>query len=146
MNGGSVKLRKILTLCLVLTLVVLAKAQNRDWLTGTLLETEQQKVLEGSTSNRTSSGSGNNGNYSQDSTTTKTDNYDTYQVFTIGSGQTTYVAREHLFFPWSKPTLTTVGAPVKFAVEKNDLYVMDAEGKQHKMGIVKIALKPAPAQ
>jgi hypothetical protein len=31
-------------------------------------------------------------------------------------------------------------------VEKNDLYVMDAEGRQHKMGIVKTALKTAPAQ
>jgi hypothetical protein len=141
-----VKLRKFLTLCLVLTVAVMVKAQSRNWQTGTLLETEQQKVLEGSTTNRTSSGNANNGNYSGNSTTTKTDNYDTYQVFTIGSGQMVYVAREHLFFPWSKPTLTTVGAPVKFAVEKNDLYVMDAEGKQHKMGIVKTALKTAPAQ
>lgn len=92
---------------------MLAKAQSRNWQTGTLLETEQQKVLESRTSNRTSSGNANNGNYSQDSTSTKTDNYDTYQVFTSGSGQTIYVAREHLFFPCSKPTLTMVGAPVK---------------------------------
>jgi hypothetical protein len=141
-----VKLRRFLTLCLVLMLGVMVKAQSRNWQTGTLLETEQQKVLEGSTTNRINSGSGSNGNYSGNSTSTKTDNYDTYQVFTISSGQTIYVAREHLFFPWSKPTLTTVGAPVKFAVEKNDLYVMDAEGRQHKMGIVKTALKTAPAQ
>jgi hypothetical protein len=137
-----VKLRKFLILCLALTLSVSVKGQSRNWQTGTLLETEQQKVLEGSTSNRTNSDNAN----SHDSTTTKTDNYDTYQVFTISSGQTIYVAREHLFFPWSKPTLTTVGAPVKFAVEKNDLYVMDAEGKQHKMGIVKVALKTSPPQ
>jgi hypothetical protein len=140
-----VKLRQFLPLCLVLTLTVLSKAQTRNWQTGTLLETEQQKVLEGSTTNRTSNGNANDSSYSQNSTTTKTDNYDTYQVFTISSGQTIYVAREHLFFPWSKPTLTTVGQPVKFAVEKNDLYIMDTEGKQHKLGIVKIALKTAPA-
>jgi hypothetical protein len=140
------KMRKFLVLCLVLTSTVWAKAQTRDWQTGTLMETEQQKVLEGSTTNRTTNGSGSNGNYSQDSTTTKTDNYDTYQVFTISGGQTIYVARERLYFPWSKPSLTTVGQPVKFAVEKNNLYILDAEGKQHKLGIVKIALKTAPAQ
>jgi hypothetical protein len=69
----------------------MAMAQSRNWQTGTLMETEQQKVLEGSTSNRSGGGDGY-------STTTKTDNYDTYQVFTISSGQMIYVAREHLFF------------------------------------------------
>jgi hypothetical protein len=39
-----------------------------------------------------------------------------------------------------------VGQAVKFAAEKNDLYIMDLEGKQHKLGIVKIALKTDPAQ
>jgi hypothetical protein len=143
---GVVKGRRTMIPCLVLVVTVWAQAQTRNWQTGTLLETEQQKILEGSTTNKAINGNAKNGNYSQDSTTTKTDNYDTYQVFTIGSGQKVYVARERLFFPWSKPALSTVGEPVKFAVEKNNLYIMDAEGKQHKLGIVKVSLKETPTQ
>jgi hypothetical protein len=88
-----------MTLFLVVTFAVTVKAQSRNWQTGTLLETEQQKVLEGSTTNRTSSGRGNGGNYSGDSTTSKTDNYDTYQVFTISSGQTTMLLASICSFP-----------------------------------------------
>jgi hypothetical protein len=64
-------------------------------------------------------------------------------VFTIQAEGKTYVARERLFFPWSKPALATVGEPVKFAVEKNNLFIMGDDGKQHKAGVVKVSMKAA---
>ena len=63
MKEVSVKLIKLLILCLVLTLAVMVRAQSRNWQTGTLLETEQQKVLEGRPGTKPASGNGNNGNY-----------------------------------------------------------------------------------
>ena len=131
---------KFLFACMMLTLSIWASAQTRNWQTGTLVEAEQTKVREGSTKN-TIRDRGDNSNDSQHSTTTTTDNYDTYQVFTIDAGQKTYVARERLFFPWSKPALATVGEPVKFAVEKNNLYILGDDGKQHKAGVVKVSMK-----
>jgi hypothetical protein len=136
------KRRNIVFLCLTVAVAVWANAQNRNWQKGTLLETEQTKVRDGSTRHTTSNGD----NSSQTSTTTTTENYDTYQVFTIDAGQKIYVSRERLLFPWSKPALATVGEEVKFAVEKNNIYIMGEDGKQHKSGIVKVSMKPSPAQ
>ena len=73
-------------------------------------------------------------------TTTTTDDYDTFQVYTIQGGTKTYVARERLLFPWSKPANVTIGDKVKYSVQKNTLYVLDEDGKQHKAGIVKVSL------
>ena len=136
------KRRNLIFLGVMFTVAVWANAQNRNWQKGALLETEQTKVHEGSTRHTTSNGD----NSSQTSTTTKTDNYDTYQVFTIDAGQKIYVSRQRLLFPWSKPALATVGEDVKFAVEKNNLYIMGEDGKQYKTGIVKVSMKPSPAQ
>lgn len=140
------KRRNIVFLYLAFAVAVWANAQNRNWQKGTLLETEQTKVRDGSTRHTSSNGNDNGNNYSQNSTTTTTENYDTYQVFTIDAGQKIYVSRERLLFPWSKPALATVGEEVKFAVEKNNLYIMGEDGKQHKSGIVKVSMKPSPAQ
>jgi hypothetical protein len=141
-----VKRRFSIALCLMLAAGLCAKAQTRNWLEGTLLETEQQKVLEGTTRTTSSSGSSNKDGYSHDSATTKTDNYDTFQVYTISAGPKVYIAREQLYFPWSKPTLSDVGEAVKYAVEKGKLFVLTPDGKQHKMSIVKVSLREAPAQ
>jgi hypothetical protein len=37
-----------------------------------------------------------------------------------------------------------VGEKVKFAIEKNTLYLVDDDGKQHKAGISKVTMNPAP--
>ena len=66
----------------------------------------KQKVKEGSTITHNTDASakdrGNKTDYSSNSTTTKSDNYENYQVYTIESGNIVYVASEHLLFPWSK--------------------------------------------
>jgi hypothetical protein len=115
---------------------------SRDWKSGTLLETEKQEVRTGSTNTSNSDGTikdkGKKADYSQTTTSTTTDNHDTFQVYTIQGDTKTYIARERLLFPWSKPANVTVGEKVKYVVQKNTIYLLDDDGKQHKTGISKV--------
>lgn len=133
----------MLSICLFSTMA--AVAAERNWQNGILTATERQKIREGSTITTNSDSSakdrGNRTDYSENRTTTKTDNYENYQVYTIQSGDTVFVASEHLLFPWSKPAGITLGKPMKFAVEKGSMYILDEDGKQHKAAIVSTALK-----
>jgi hypothetical protein len=132
-----------LAVCLLAAVSVQA-ADNFNWQKGTLTETERQKIKEGSTITHNTDASakdrGNKTDYSSNSTTTKSDNYENYQVYTIESGNTVYVASEHLLFPWSKAADVTLGQPVQFAVKGDKLYILDASGKQHKATLTKTSL------
>jgi hypothetical protein len=44
--------------------------------------------------------------------------------------------------PRSKPVNLIINAPVRFAIEKRKLYVIDNDGKEHEAQIVKQILKP----
>lgn len=118
----------------------------RQWHTGTLTESEQQKVTEGSTTTKNTDGiaknKGNKTDYSQNTTYNTTDNQETYQIYTIQSGGKTYVASQHLFFPWSKTANVNVGETVKFAVERNKLYILDDDGKEYKTTVKNVRMSP----
>jgi len=120
---------------------------SRNWQSGMLLETEKQQVKQGTTKTSNTEGTakdkGNKTDYSQTTTSNTTEDYDTFQVYTIQGDTKTYVARERLLFPWSKPASVTVGEKVKYAVAKNTLYLLDDDGKQHKAGISKVSVNPA---
>ena len=132
-----------LAVCLLGAVSVKA-ADNFNWQKGTLTETERQKIKEGSTITHNTDASakdrGNKTDYSSNSTTTKSDNYENYQIYTIESGNTMYVASEHLLFPWSKAADVTLGQAVQFAVKGDKLYILDASGKQHKATLTKTSL------
>ncbi len=119
----------------------------RNWQSGTLLETEKQQVRQGSTKTINTEGTakdkGKKTDYSQTTTSNTTEDYDTFQVYTIQGDSHTYVARERLLFPWSKPANVTVGEKIKYAVAKNTLYLLDDSGKQHKAGISKVSVNSA---
>jgi hypothetical protein len=122
-----------------------ASGAARDWQSGKLLDTEQQKVKEGSTTTYNTDGQAKdkkNGktDYSQNTTATTTDNIDTYEVYTIQGPDKTYIAREKLLFPWSKPANVTVGAELKYAIDGRKLYILDDGKKEHKASIVKTSL------
>ena len=125
----------------------LGAADSRNWQSGTLLETEKQEVHSGSTktSNRdaTAKDKGNKTEYSETTHSTTSEDYDTFQVYSIQTDTKTYIARERLLFPWSKPANVAVGEKIKFAVEKNTLYLLDDDGKQHKAGISKVTMNSA---
>lgn len=140
-------IRKMLgSVCLFFSIALVAQAATavRNWHSGTLVSSEQSKVLQGSTWNSNTDASaknrGNKTDYSRNTTTTSTDNYDTFQVFTIETPHKSYVVREKLNFPWSKPANITVGEPVKYVVEKNKMYLLDDDGKEHKTSIDKVSM------
>lgn len=116
----------------------------RNWQTGTLVETEKEQVRQGSTkttnSEFTTKNKRNKTDYEENSRTTKTDDYDNFQVYTIQGDGVTYISRERLLFPWSKPASVTVGSKLKFAVEKNTMYIVGEDGKQHKAGVQKATM------
>jgi len=130
-----------------MTLCASGADSSRDWKPGTLLETKKQQVHQGSTKTSNTDGTikdkGNKADYSQTTTSTTKEDYDTFQVYTIQGDTKTYIARERLLFPWSKPANVAVGEKVKYAVQKNALYLLDDDGKQHKAGISKVSMNQA---
>src|SRR5437763_1919125 len=116
-----------------------------SWQNGKLTDTEKQEVPTGSTTTyNTDAQAKNNGKYSQNTTAHTTDNTDTYQVFTIQTSTKTYVVREKLNFPWSKPANISLGEEVKFTIQGNKMTILDDDQKQHKASIVKASVTPAP--
>jgi len=47
----------------------------------------------------------------------------------------------HVPAKWSKSANVTVGEAVKFFPEKNKIYILDDDGKEHKATIVKVSMK-----
>jgi hypothetical protein len=115
-------------------------ALANSWQTGKLMDTEKQEVPTGSTTTYNTDADAKNGKYSQNTTAHKTDNTDTYQVFTIETPTKTYIVREKLNFPWSKPANIALGEQVKFTVQGNRLTILDDDQKQHKTSIVKASV------
>jgi hypothetical protein len=136
----------LLPTCLLLLTVprTHGAAGSRNWQSGTLLETEKVEVKQGTTKTTQTDGTakdrGKKTDYSQNTTSTTSDDVDTFQVYTIQDEKKTYVAREKLLFPWSKPANISVGEKVKFTVEKNTLFLLDDDGKQHKAGVSKVTM------
>ena len=131
----------------VLLIGTIAFAATRQWNSGKLLDTEQQKVTEGSTThyNTDAQKKTKNGqtDYSRNTTATTNDNTDTYEVYTIQGPEKTWIAREKLLFPWSKPANVTVGAELKYVIEGRKLIILDEDQKEHKASIVKTSLNQA---
>ena len=68
-------------------------------------------------------------------------------TFSIEGDSYAYLAQERLRLRWSKPANLTVNGPVKYAAEKRKLFVVDEDGKEHEMEIVKkVATTQRPAE
>ena len=117
-------------------------AQAQQWMTGKLIDSERQEVSSGSTTTYNSDSDSNNGKKSRSGTSHTTEETDKYQVFTIQTSDRTYVVREKLNFPWSKPANITLGEEVKFTVQGNKAIILDDDQKQHKASVVKASLAP----
>lgn len=131
--------------CVLSMTTIVAAASPRHWKSGLLTSMDQQKVNEGSTTTTNRDGQikdkGNKTDYSSNSTSTTSDNIETYQMYTIESDKVVYVASEHLLFPWSKPANVNVGENIKYAVEKGKIIILDDDHKEHKATIAKTSMK-----
>ena len=114
-----------------------------DWHHGKLMDTEKQEVPTGSTTTYNTDAQAKNGKYSQNTTAHTADDTDTYQVFTIQTHTKTYIVRQKLNFPWSKPANIALGEEVKFTIQGNKMTILDDDQKQHKASIVKASVTQA---
>jgi hypothetical protein len=64
--------------------------------------------------------------------------------YEIDAGEIVYVVKQSLTHRHDKQLKLTINAPVKFAVVKNDFYLLDEDGKQQKLSIEKKTLKTKP--
>ena len=124
-----------------------AAKKAHDWQTGKVLDAEESRYYAGTVGSGQTNGTAqvNNGGYGtyQGSTTSSHSAvYRTYETFVIEGDTHTYVAQQRLQWRWSKPAMLTVNGPVKFAVEKRKLFVVDDEGKEYQLSVVKQILKP----
>lgn len=62
-------------------------------------------------------------------------------LYTIDDGRYLWVVSRRLTKKHDKPLDLTINAPVKFAIEKADCYLLDDEGKEHKLTVEKKILK-----
>jgi hypothetical protein len=126
----------VLSTVVILLLVSLALGdkKDREWKTGKVLDTE-------SASFRTYGGSNTEGRVNPDgtysaSTSQASWNHKKY-VFAIQGDDVIYIVSHVLSFRWSKEVQLTVNGPVKYAVEKNKLYLVDENNREFKMKIEK---------
>ena len=135
-------------LLLALTHVAAGAEKKRDWQTGKVLDSERNKYFAGTVGNATTTGtaqtSGDYGTYQGNTSSSQIAVYRVYQTFLIEGETHAYLAQERLRWKWSKPANLTVNGPVKFAVEKRKLFVIDEDGKEHEMEIVKKVLRQPP--
>lgn len=135
---------------LVLAPVLSAGEEDRVWQMGKVLDTDVNREYAGTIGDVSTQGearaSGNRATYEEKSDTSETPVYRTYNTVIIEGATHGYVARQRKRFGWSKLANLTVNGPVKFTIEKRNLYLIDDDGKEHKLEIVKQVLKPKPAE
>ena len=125
--------------------MAVAAEKQRDWQTGKVLDSQRSRYFAGTVGNANATGTaqanGNYGTYQGNTNTTQTAVYHTYENFVIEGDTLVYLAQERLRWKWSKPANLTVNGPVKFAIERRKLFVIDEDGKEHEMEIVKKVLR-----
>ncbi len=131
-----------LLVILLLPLTPASAEKQRDWQTGIVRDSNRSRYFAGTVGSASTNGSINdNGNYSGTTSSGETAVYRVYQNFEIEGDRYVYLAQERLHWRWSKPADLTVNGKVKYAVEKRKLFVIDDEGKEHEMEIVKKVLR-----
>jgi hypothetical protein len=121
---------KSATLILLASIGISAAEHQRDWQTGKLLDTDRNRYFAGTF---TPAGPNGHGQFGYPL-------YRAIQDYVIDAGTYIYVAEERVR-PKSKPVNLVINAPVKYAIEKRKLYVIDDDGKEHEAQIVKQILK-----
>ena len=139
-------MKAFLLVIFVLTATALFGAEKkRDWQTGKVLDSERSRYFAGTVGSANTTGNaqanGNYGTYQGNTNTSQTAVYRVFETFVIEGETAVYLAQERLKWRWSKAANLTVNGPVKFAIEKRNLYVIDEDGKEHEMEIVKKTLR-----
>lgn len=108
--------------CFALSLTPL-HAKDREWQTGLLIDVQSQNI----------------GRLYQGTTL----RHDTWE-YSIDDGKYVWVLQRELHLRGDKPLFVTVNAPVKFVIDKHDAYLLDDDGKEHKLSLLSKMLKKSP--
>jgi hypothetical protein len=117
--------------------------KQHEWLVGKLLDSESSRAFAGTVGNSNTNGNTQNGYYHGNTNGSQVAIYHHYETFVIEGDGYIYEVEERK--RPSKAANLTVNGPVKYAVEKRKLYVLDDDGKQHEMEIIKKTLKTSEA-
>jgi hypothetical protein len=139
------RLLPVLALTMSFSVTGISAEKQRDWQTGKVLDTERSRYFAGTVGSSNTTGNldvtGDSGTYRGQTSGSQTALYRVYETFVIEGDQYVYLAQERLRWRWSKPANLTVNGPVKYAVEKRKLFVVDEDGKEHEMEIIKKTLR-----
>ena len=127
--------RVIARFLLLLVAAAAAKDKPRDWKSGVLLEVAREKG-----SRVVGHMSGSDGNVNGHLVQKRDDA--TY--YTIETGDLIYVAKRTLTSRGDKQLKLTVNAPIKFAISGDDFFVLDEDGKEHKLTLEEKRAKQPP--
>lgn len=130
---------KKLAVALLLSALACATDKPRAWQTGKLLDTERTRVLTGTRSER---------DYSSPSGQRSQAECEPIDTYAIEGATYSYVVQElrNRFKPTirpPKPANVTVNGEVRYAVEKDKLFFVDEDGKEHQTAILKKILREA---
>src|SRR2546421_10106228 len=137
----SKKVSVSLVVLLCLTLSAFADKQKRIWQTGTVLDMESQRFTTyGGTT--TQGRVDDNGNVS--ATTAQSTWNHKREMLAIEGNEYIYVVSHVLSWRWSKEVKLVVGGTVEYAIDGDELIVLDNKGREFKMHIDKTILKKKP--
>lgn len=141
----STKLRTAVLLAVLVPTAAYAKHKGRGWQQGKLIATDASRYFAGTVGSASTNGSisesGDSGTYSGQTTSSQRAVYRVYQDYVIETDQYVYIAEERLRWRWSKPANLTVNGPVQYAIEKNKMFILDEDAKEHEARVVKKILK-----
>jgi len=119
-------LRILVAVAIALTLSPQAFARKaREWQTGAVLDPQHSPYFTASTNDAPYGGAA-------DVPLMKV-----YEPFLVEGATSAYFVREGQRWERRKPANLKIGGPVKFAVEGRKLFVVDDNGKEHRMEITK---------
>ncbi len=131
--------------CSLLASTIAPKEKQRQWQTGTVLDTNRERTYAGTVDNASGSAT-SSGNTTYGSANGSSEAvYRVYETYRIESGEYIFECKEHIKWRWSKAALLTVNGPVQFAIEKDRLYIKSEDGSEHETKLIKKILKPKQA-
>jgi hypothetical protein len=113
--------------------VTFGATKQRDWQDGKVLDSQRSRYFAGTVGSGTTRGNvdEDSGTFRGQTDSSSTAVYRVFEAFVIEGDKYVYLGQERLRWRWSKAANVTVNGPVKYAVEKRKLYVLDEDGKEH---------------
>jgi hypothetical protein len=96
-------------LVIVLCAAALSGAAKRDWQDATIVKIDSEAINPPSHAQRF--------------------------YYTIDTGKEFLVATDKVVFRWSKPTPVAVGDNIKWALHKQELYILSSDGNEHTLSL-----------